>query len=134
MLSNSAKSCSKYGAFFESPVLLTLVRSASARQQGAAENPVFVLLTQSRNLMDSRNFIGEGCIKFQFIIIIIIIIIIRTANRFLPGGSDTAHSTPKYTSHTPSTCYIVIYHSLILLQLIKCVLKCAMFRDSEARS
>jgi hypothetical protein len=53
MLGNSGKRRSKYGTFYDSPVLLTLVLSTSARRQSAAENPVLFLQTQSRNFMDN---------------------------------------------------------------------------------
>jgi hypothetical protein len=57
-MGNSGESCSKYGTFYDSPVLLTLVRSTSARRQGAAVNPCIIFVqTQSRNFMDN------GCIK-----------------------------------------------------------------------
>jgi hypothetical protein len=39
MLGNSGNTCSKYGTFYDFPVLLTLVRMTSATRQGAAESP-----------------------------------------------------------------------------------------------
>jgi hypothetical protein len=44
MSGNSWKRCSKYWIFYDWPVLLKLVRSISARRQGAAKNPVFFFL------------------------------------------------------------------------------------------
>jgi hypothetical protein len=51
MLGNSGR-CSKHEEFYDSPLLLTLVRSVSARQHGAAENSDIFLQAQFRNYMD----------------------------------------------------------------------------------
>jgi hypothetical protein len=45
MLGNSGERYSKYGTFYDSPVLLTLVLSTSARRQSAEENPYFFRLS-----------------------------------------------------------------------------------------
>jgi hypothetical protein len=41
MLGNSEKMCSKYMAFYDSPVLFTLAHSTLTMQQGAAEHTIF---------------------------------------------------------------------------------------------
>jgi hypothetical protein len=41
MLGSFGKMCSKFGTFYDSPVLLALVRSTSSSRQGAAENLAF---------------------------------------------------------------------------------------------
>jgi hypothetical protein len=41
MLGNSAKTWSKYGTFYDLPVLLMLIFLTPARQRGATENLVF---------------------------------------------------------------------------------------------
>jgi hypothetical protein len=43
MLGNSGKRCSKYWTFYDSPVLLTLVRSTCARRQGMVEKSVSIV-------------------------------------------------------------------------------------------
>jgi hypothetical protein len=58
MLSNSGKICSTYGTFYDTPFLLMLVRSNSARRQGAAERNSF-LKSQPRNFIDKHTMMPK---------------------------------------------------------------------------
>jgi hypothetical protein len=60
MLGNLRKSCPKNRIYYGTAVLLTLVRSISARRQGAQEKSVLFHI-ESRNFADTRNFMGKGC-------------------------------------------------------------------------
>jgi hypothetical protein len=55
MLSNSERRFSKYGTFYDSLTLLTLVPSTSVRRQGEAETPYFIYRFNFRILLTEQN-------------------------------------------------------------------------------
>jgi hypothetical protein len=56
MLGNSEKGCSEQVTFYDSAVLLMLVRSTSARRQGAVENPRTLFQTQSNRQKSDKSW------------------------------------------------------------------------------